>query len=44
MLQSRPLNSFSDETFEEESDTWYWYSFKSAQVCARVLGSNPAEI
>lgn len=22
----------------------YWYSFKSAQVCARVLSSNPAEI
>lgn len=44
MLQSRPLNIFTDETFEEESDTWYWYSCKSAQVCARVLGSNPAEI
>lgn len=30
---------YTDETFEEESDT-----FKSAQVYARVLGSNPAEI
>lgn len=44
MLQSRPLNIFTDETFEEESDTCIGIPLRVLKCVQEFQGSNPAEI